>query len=284
MRRARLLAASLLAALLLGACASEAGLNAQETGETLHLPAAHVPGGLFTRICRPASAGPARLVVLNHGSPGDPAVRPAMRPATCASEAVRWFTARGYVVAIPMRRGYGQTSGPWAEGFGGCSRADYGQAGRETARDIRAAVLAMQGRPGVAARPAVVVGQSAGGWGSLALAAENPPEVGAIVNMAGGRGGWQGNLPNNVCRPDELVRAAAGFGAAARLPTLWIYAANDSFFDPALARGMADAWQAAGAPAVLRPLPAFGQDGHGLFFGRGGSAIWGPIVEAFLRN
>ncbi len=270
---------------LLGACAiAESDLTGEQAGETLHLPASHVPGGLYTRLCAPPRGAPAgRLVLINHGSPGDAAIRPAMRPASCQSEAVRWFTARGHLVAIPMRRGYGRTAGPWAEGYGACAEPDYARAGRETARDILAATQAMQARPGTPPGPAIIIGQSAGGWGALALAAGNPPEVSHVVNMAGGRGGRQNDQPNNVCRPENLVRAAGAFGATARLSTLWIYAANDSFFGPDLARGMAGAWRLAGAPATLRQLPAFGRDGHGLFFGQGGSAIWGPEVEAFLR-
>ena len=280
MRRGLLLAAIL----ALGACATDAVLRADEVGETLRLPAEHVPGGLFTRICRPASPGPARLVVINHGSPGDAAARPTMRPTPCGAEAVRWFTSRGYIVAVPMRRGYGETGGAWAEGFGGCQRGDYGAAGRETARDILGVVRAMQARGDVARGPAVVVGQSAGGWGGLALAAQNPPEVALIVNMAGGRGGWQGGVPNSVCRPENLVRAAGEFGTTARTPTLWIYATNDSFFDHALARRMVEAWQGAGAPADFRAVGPFARDGHNMFFAAGGSEVWGPLVSASLRN
>ena len=29
-----------------------------------------------------------------------------------------WFLARGYVVALPLRRGYGETGGAWADGRG----------------------------------------------------------------------------------------------------------------------------------------------------------------------
>jgi pimeloyl-ACP methyl ester carboxylesterase len=274
---------ALAALLLLGACAVESDLRADEAGESLFLPAAHVPGGLYTRLCRPAGPATAQPVVINHGSPGDPAVRPAMRPASCQAEAVRWFTARGHLVAIPMRRGYGQTGGRWAEGYGGCGQADYRRAGEETARDILAAVRALRGLPGVSPRHVVVVGQSAGGWGALALAAQNPPEIGLVVSMAGGRGGRQDGRPNNVCQPQNLVRATGEFGTTARIPALWIYAGNDTFFGPDLARDMARAWRLAGAPLVLRQMPAFGRDGHGLFFGPGGSAIWGPILVDALN-
>lgn len=280
----RLAAAALLLPLL-GACAiAESDLTAEQAGETVMLPAPHVEGGLHTRICAPPRGGPpGHLVVINHGSPGDPAIRPAMRPASCQSEAVRWFTARGHLVALPMRRGYGRTGGDWAEGYGRCAAPDYVRAGQETARDILAATRAMQARPGTPPGPAIIVGQSAGGWGALALAAGDPPEVARVVNMAGGRGGRQNDQPNTVCRPEALVQAARGFGGTARIPTLWIYAENDTFFGPDLARAMAGAYRVAGGPVTLRQKPAFGQDGHGLFFGRGGSAIWGPEVEAFLR-
>ena len=37
-----------------------------------------------------------------------------------------------------------------------------------------------------------------------------------------------------------------------------------------------------GGKADLVQLGPFGTDGHSLFFGRGGSAIWGPLVEKYL--
>ena len=268
------------AILLLGACSAGQGLS----GEFVGLSAPHTDRALVTRVCRPAASGPAPLVVINHGSPVDAAARSVMRPMPCEAESVRWFTSRGYVAAIPMRRGYAPTGGPWAEGFGGCARGDYGPAGLEAASDILAAVRAMQARPDVARGPALVVGQSAGGWGSLALSSLNPPEVGAIVNFAGGRGGGQGGVPNQVCREDRLVAAAGDYGRTARVPTLWIYAANDSFFNHALASRMVEAYRAGGGRAEFFAAPPYGRDGHGFFHGQGGSATWGPQVAAFLSR
>ncbi len=101
--------------------------------------------------------------------------------------------------------------------------------------------------------------------------------------MAGGRGGWAGGRANAVCDQPSLLEAAAAFGRTARLPTLWIYTANDSFFGPGLATALHQAFTQAGGRADLVAMPAFGADGHGLFFGPGGSAVWGPVVEGFLR-
>ena len=63
---------------------------------------------------------------------------------------------------------------------------------------------------------------------------------------------------------------------------LWVYAANDSFFSPKLAAAMHQAFAAAGGQAEFAAMPAFGRDGHGLFFGREGSVVWGPVVARYL--
>ena len=102
--------------------------------------------------------------------------------------------------------------------------------------------------------------------------------------MAGGRGGRVDNLPNNNCRADVLTTSAGRFGQTARVPSLWVYTANDSFFGPSLAGAMHQNYVQAGGAADFRALPAFGQDGHGLFTAAGGPQIWGPLVEAFLAN
>ena len=41
---------------------------------------------------------------------------------------------------------------------------------------------------------------------------------------------------------------------------------------------------AAGGEADFEPLGPFGEDGHRLFFGAGGSRIWGPLVERYLAD
>lgn len=239
---------------------------------------------LQARICRPASDAPAPLVIINHGSPPNGADRSRMQPGRCDGEAARWFLSRGYVVVFALRRGYGETGGGWAEAYGHCNHPDYVHAGLETARDIDAVVDYATQLPYVGKSGAVVVGQSAGGWGTIAYAAVAHPKVSAFVVMAGGRGGHEDNIPNRNCRADQLVEAARYFGKTARTPMLWIYAANDSFFAPAIASGMWQAFTAAGGKADLQQLGAFGDDGHRLFFGAGGSAVWGPLVEGYLER
>ena len=90
----------------------------------------------------------------------------------------------------------------------------------------------------------IVVGQSAGGWASIALSSLNPPQVKAIITFAAGRGGRVDGKPNNNCAPDKLVEATGEFGRTSRVPMLWIYIENDTFFGPALSKRMHEAFTA----------------------------------------
>jgi len=107
-----------------------------------------------------------------------------------------------------------------------------------------------------------------------------------MIDFAGGRGGHQkmsdGSLGN--CTPNALVSAAGKYGSTARVPMLWIYTANDSFFEPSLARRMFDAYNAAGGKGTYRPLGAFGSDGHNLASSDSGVAVWQGPVSEFLAT
>jgi len=246
---------------------------------------------MMSRICRPAATladgWRAPVAIINHGSPADPADpvdRMRMQPGSCGSEPARWFLARGYVVVFPLRRGFGASSGEVAEGSGPCDSPDYVRSGVESARDVAAAVRYATALPYARPEGAVVIGQSLGGWATLAFAALPHQEVAALISMAGGRGGHAFADAGGNCRPDLLVAAAAAFGRTARTPMLWIYADNDSFFPPALAWAMFSAFTEAGGRAALAQPRFPGGEGHALFYAAGGSRVWGPIVEAYLAQ
>jgi len=240
---------------------------------------------LYARVCRPAGDAPARVVVIAHGFPPLAATRPTMSPVACNSEAARWFLDRGFVVVAAMRRGFGQTGGALAEGAGACADGrDYARTGLETARDLAATVEYAASLPFARPQGVVVVGQSAGGWGSIAYDSVPHPRVTAFVNMAGGRGGHQDYRPNNNCRPDLLVAAAGVLGRSATTPMLWIYAENDSFFAPSIAAAMYAAFSQNGGKAAFHQLGPYGSDGHRLFFAPGGSQVWGPLVAGYLAG
>ena len=123
-------------------------------------------------------------------------------------------------------------------------------------------------------------GVSAGGFASIALSADPPPGLAAVINFAGGRGS---RADNDVCDEAALVRAFATMGKTSRIPMLWVYAGNDKFFGPELAQRMHAAFTAAGGHARFIDAPAFGRDGHTLFSAIG-APVWTPMVDAFLRE
>jgi dienelactone hydrolase len=128
----------------------------------------------------------------------------------------------------------------------------------------------------------IVVGQSAGGWASIALSSLNPPQVKAIITFAAGRGGRIDGKPNNNCAPDRLVEATREFGRTSRVPMLWIYIENDTFFGPALSKRMHEAFIAAGGKAEYRLVPPFGNEGHFFIGSPDAIPIWSPFVTKFL--
>jgi len=229
-------------------------------------------------IFRPEGTGPFPILVLSHGSPREAAQRRRAGRLRMAPQSER-FAAMGFAVLVPTRRGYGQSEGAWAESYGSCANPDYHAAGLETARDLRAAVDAVRGEPWADARHVVLVGQSAGGFGSVAAASQGVQGLVGVVNFAGGRGSQR---PGEVCAESRLVEAMERYGRGARVPVLWIYSVNDRFFGPALARRMHAAFVRAGGEAQFLEAPAVGADGHG-YFSRA-MDDWSPRVSEFLRR
>lgn len=219
------------------------------------------------------------LAVLSHGAPRDAADREGMTPGAMRAQA-REFARRGWTVVTFMRRGYGQSDGEYVESSGKCATPDYVTSGRRSAEDIRAVIRAMTDKPYVDAARIISVGRSAGGLATVALTADPPPGLVAAISFAGGRGSVR---PDEVCVPARLVEAFAGFGKTSRIPMLWVYAENDRFFGPALARQFHEAFTGAGGKAELIAAAPFGTDGHGLFSEKG-QPIWTRYVDDFLAR
>jgi dienelactone hydrolase len=255
---------------------------AQTREQVVRIPAT---GGvsILATVMRPPGEQRRPLAVINHGSPAIASQRPEMglpryQPLSA------WFVERGYVVVLPLRRGYGDTGGEWAEGYGDCDEPDYYTAGLRGAEDIQAALDLMRRQRYVLPDHSIVVGHSAGGWATLALSSRNPRGVTGMINFAGGRGGRQhlgdGRIGN--CKAGELVKAAGRYGETARVPVLWTYAAHDNFFSPALARRMVDAYNKAGGNGIYRPLGEFDGNGHTFVGDEDSVGFWEEPVSRFL--
>jgi dienelactone hydrolase len=231
---------------------------------------------------RPPGDGPFRLAVIAHASTQN-VLRRAQMPQPEYRALAGWLVARGFAVLVPERPGHGATGGKYLEDQGGCDEADYARAGRATADVIAASVGLVRKEPFIRQDGMLVIGHSAGAWGALALARENPQDIAAIIAFAPGRGGHANDLPNQVCAPHTLLSAAAEFGKAARVPVTWLVAANDSYFSPDLSKQLADAFRSGGGKVEFRVLPAIGSEGHWLAETEAGVKIAGPELDRALK-
>jgi dienelactone hydrolase len=194
-----------------------------------------------------------------------------------------WLVARGFAVLVPERLGHGATGGRYREDQGGCDEADYISAGRATAEAIAAALGYLRGQSFIRQDGAAIVGHSAGAWGALALAGENPQGVSSIIAFAPGRGGHANDFPGQVCAPHTLLSSAGEFGKRARVPVTWLVAANDTYFSPLLSRQLTDAFRSSGGRVEFRVLAASGSEGHWLAETESGVKSAGPELDRALR-
>jgi dienelactone hydrolase len=270
--------AALLAVLIVSATMQPAAADGFHREDLrIAMPAAE-PAGLEAMLVRPSGSGRYPLALISHGTPRDQAARANMSPYGTYRQAIE-FARRGFAALVVMRRGYGASGGQYSEYSGPCARRDYLRSALASAEDLRAAIRAMESRSDVTTNSMIAVGASAGGFASIALAANAPPGLGAVISFAGGRGS---RADDDVCDEAALVRAFAALGRTSRIPMLWIYAENDKFFRPELAHQMQAAFTDAGGRAELIDAPAFRDDGHTLF--SRGIALWTPMVDRFLRE
>jgi dienelactone hydrolase len=231
---------------------------------------------------RPSGDGPFPLALIAHASTQN-VLRRAQMPQPEYRALAAWLVARGFAVLVPERPGHGATGGKYLEDQGGCDEADYSRSGYATADSIKAALGYLREQPFVRQDGTVIVGHSAGAWGALALAGENPKGVSAIIAFAPGRGGHANDLPNQVCAPHTLLQSAAEFGEDTQVPVIWLVAANDSYFSPDLSRQLADAFRTGGGRVDFRVLPASGSEGHWLAETEAGVKIAGPELDSALK-
>jgi dienelactone hydrolase len=235
---------------------------------------------------RPPGAGPFRLAVIAHATTQN-VLRRAQMPQPEYRALAAFLVARGFAVLVPERLGHGATGGAYLEDQGGCDEADYARSGRATADQIRLAMEYLRAQPFIRPDAAIVIGHSAGAWGALALANEDPKSasnaISAIIAFAPGRGGHANDFENRICAPQTLLAVAAGFGKAARVPVTWLVAANDTYFSLEFSRKLADAFRGGGGKADFHALPAFGSEGHWLPETESGVKLAASELDRALR-
>ena len=227
---------------------------------------------LETTVDKPPGSGPFPLVVINHGKALGP---PGLQPRYTPGWAARYFIERGYVVFVPMRTGFSKSTGGYVGGD--CNVESNGLV---QAEDVAATVAYAHTLSYVDRTQTLVVGQSHGGWTTLAYGAAKPdPSVKGLVNFAGGL-----RQPNCFGWSLNLAKAAANYAEETTLPALWLYGDNDSFFTKEVYSEMFARYSKANSQAKLIAYGMFGQDSHSLFASKDGRAIWEPHLETFMKQ
>jgi dienelactone hydrolase len=241
--------------------------------------------GMVAGVFTPPGEGPFPVMVYSHG-------RSAERNDTQLPDPrgfVRYWLHKGFVVVAPIRPGYGATGGEDREDsgvlydiFGNCwGRPRFAGAAAAGGDAIAATVAWVRAQTWADPRRIVLVGTSMGGLASMASAATNPEGVAAIVNFAGGTGGNGQAAPEHSCGAEDMEALMSLYGQRTRVPSLWLYAKNDSFWGAELPRAWHRAFAAGGSDTrfvLTEALP--NADGHQLL--ARGSRFWMAPVDRFL--
>src|SRR6185295_11165908 len=141
--------------------------------EDVRIPVSNGNYTLAAKILRPDGAGPYGAIVLNHGAAVSAEERHTESPELLLHTAAQ-FARRGYVVVMPLRRGFGATGGEFAEDAGSCRNPDYRRGESAASEDIMAAYEYTRNLPYVDGSRMILAGQSAGGVASIYTAARAP--------------------------------------------------------------------------------------------------------------
>lgn len=256
---------------------SDADASLPPVPDTLNETVIGIPSGdvtLETTVFKPAGAGPFPMIVFNHGKlPGAPRNQPRSRPLALAREFVR----HGYIVVVPNRRGFADSGGEYAGNGCNVEANGYAQAG-----DVAAVIAYMSKQSYVDKTHIVIAGTSHGGLTTIAYGARDAvgaPGVRGLINFSGG-------LRQDECSDwqKKLTQAFGTYGEHVRVPSLWLYGANDSVWPGPLADEMFTAFIARGATAQMVNFGSYKNDAHRLVGDRDGVQIWWPRVKAFLAQ
>jgi dienelactone hydrolase len=251
--------------------------------ENVRIPVSNGNYSIAAKILRPDGAGPYGAIVLNHGAAVSAEERRTESPELLIHTAAH-FARRGYVVVMPLRRGFGATGGEFAEDAGSCRNPDYRRGETAAAEDVMAAYHYTRSLPYVDGTRMILAGQSAGGVASIYSAANAPDGLVAVLAFAAGRGGNPSRNPGVPCAIEPLARVFDELGKSVKVPVLFHYAENDQFFNAQTSRLWYERFTAGGARAEYVLQPAFGKDGHYIFSDDSGVQYWLPAVERFLAR
>ncbi len=233
-------------------------------------------------------------VIFSHGRAADASSRMQLQSPVLPGH-VRYWHAKGYAVIAPIRPGYGanyrddpENSGAsWRNGM--CvGQADFAKTAAAATHAVKSAHAWLMAQPWADKSRILLAGQSVGGLTTVAACGQNWPGVLGCVNFSGGAGGNPTSSPGQSCQPDRIGELMAQAARTTRVPSIWLYAANDLYWGEEAPKR----WHQAHAEAALAAgqtqtadffaSPAVAPDGHRLL--RSGGHLWSPTLGAWLKK
>jgi len=231
---------------------------------------------------KPAGDGPFPTLVFHHGSTGRGDNPSYFAHPYDPKVLADWFTARGWAVLLPSRRGRGGSEGRYDEGFSR-DRTGYScdptlaLSGADRAlRDIDAMTPVLLDQPFVDRTRVAIGGQSRGGILSIAWSGRQPATPRAVINFVGG---WTGaRCPTASTINQSLFIRGAAFGQ----PTIWLYGENDPFYPLWHSRSNFAAFEAAGGKGTFHEYGVSAVvNGHGISTV---PSLWSSTLQAYLEE
>jgi dienelactone hydrolase len=224
------------------------------------------------------------VALITHGQAAE-AERREKVSARASLRTAREFARRGWLAVVVVRRGFGRSEGKEPYALRRCRDGEFAPVLEDQANDLEAALKAIARRPDADVSQVIALGVSVGGATVLNLAARNPSGLRAVINVSGGiRTTPREGGPPVTCKREDLTPVFASFGARTRIPSLWLYAENDSFFPGDYVRQLHEAYVVKGGDTDFHMFEPIGEDGHMMFGNRDGMLRWIPALDRFLRR
>jgi len=239
----------------------------------------------------PQGRGPFPVVIFYHGD--IPVKYPWIRFKRRFVDMViaREFLNLGWAVAFPARGGVGLSDGVYSTKLVD-SEFNPTNKGRYHASDTTFTINYLRTLQDVDTKRILISGQSAGGLSAMQIGSMNLPGVVGIVNFSGapsdvmtttryshGRLVITENHPafiNNV-----MINAFTEFGKTTTVPTLWIFAENDSRYSANSIKESYAAFLKAGGKATLLLAPPMQEDGHMIYQS---PELWRQTLSNYIQR
>lgn len=227
----------------------------------------------------PQGQGPFPVLVHNHGDMTTGVSHLKYRQRVRDIALAREFLKLGIAVAVPARRGVAMSQGTYPINFHRHD-ADPTYKARTHAIDILPAIEYLKILPEIDGKRVLVSGQSAGGYSAMHIASLNLPQVLGVIDFAGGRSeNAEGTTP--IFLNPTMVNGFAELGKVTKIPTLWVFAENDSRYSANTIRASHEAFIKAGGKAKLFLNPPLAGDGHFLI---SFPDLWRSILREYLSE